>query len=222
MPGAAPRRLLLATRNAGKVRELRALLQGLTIELVGLDAVEPFPEVEETGETFADNALLKARAAVRASGLPAVADDSGLCVDALDGAPGVRSARFAGGDATDADNNHLLLERLADFDGARRTARFVCVAALVLPDGRETLFEGEVEGRILRAPRGQSGFGYDPLFYYEPFGSTFAEATAAAKNRVSHRARAFGQLVAHLRGLIGAEEQNVKTGPGKGGVDDGA
>lgn len=163
----------------------------------------PVPAVAECGETYAENALLKARAALAATGLPSLADDSGLEVDSLSGAPGVRSARFAGPQATDEDNNRLLLARLADVPAARRTARFVCVAALALPAGEPVVTRGEVEGRILIAPRGSRGFGYDPLFYYEPFGSTFGEADSAAKNQVSHRGQAFRAMAAEVRALIG-------------------
>jgi XTP/dITP diphosphohydrolase len=206
--------LLLATRNRGKVRELHALLADLPLELVGLDDVEGVGEIEETGTTFADNALLKARAAAGITGLATAADDSGLCVDALDGAPGVYSARFAGPGADDRRNNRLLLERLADVPEERRGARFVCAAALVVPDAWETVVEGEVRGRILTAPRGVSGFGYDPLFFYEPFGSTFAEAEPAAKNGVSHRARAFGKLSQAIRAYLAGERlAERKAGP---------
>jgi XTP/dITP diphosphohydrolase len=152
------------------------------------------PEVEETGATFAANAALKAEAVRDAAALPALADDSGLCVDALAGAPGVRSARFAGEAATDAQNNALLLERLQAVPEAERTARFVCVLALAVP-GRETQFvEGTAEGRILRTPRGAGGFGYDPLFFSPELGQTFAEAPAEQKHRVSHRGRALAAL----------------------------
>ncbi len=195
-------KLLLATRNQGKLRELTVLLAELSLELIGLDDLEGVPELEETGTTFADNALQKARAAVAATGLAAAADDSGLCVDALDGAPGVFSARFAGPEADPARNNQLLLERLRDLPAAQRSAHFVCAAALVLPDGREQVVEGTVAGTILDQPRGSGGFGYDPLFFYEPFGTSFGEASAAAKNRISHRGLAFAQLAVVVREMM--------------------
>jgi XTP/dITP diphosphohydrolase len=220
MPIRQQDRLLIATRNRGKLREIRVFLADLPLEVFGMDEAESdaelsdatangggrgrleFPEVEEVGATYTENALLKARSAARVAGLPALADDSGLEVDALDGAPGIHSARFAGPEATDIDNNRLLLARLAGVPEERRGARFVCTAALVLPDGREVVTEGVVEGRIIEAPRGPGGFGYDPLFFYEPFGITFGEAEAAAKNRVSHRARAFRAMACEVLGLI--------------------
>jgi XTP/dITP diphosphohydrolase len=194
-------KLLVATNNRGKREEIRALLAGLPLVIVGGDQVA-LPAVEETGETYAENALAKARAAAGASGMAALADDSGLEVDALGGAPGVRSARFAGPVADDAANNRLLLARLEGVPAAARTAHFVCVVALVLTDGREIVTRGSVEGVILDAPRGRGGFGYDPLFYYVPFGSTFGEAEGAAKNEVSHRAQALRVMAERLRALL--------------------
>ena len=199
-------KLLIATRNRGKLEEIREFLAGLPLAVIGLGGAGEVPEVEETGETYAENALIKARAATAATGLAAVADDSGLEVDALGGAPGVRSARFAGPGATDADNNQLLLARLAGVPAAGRAARFVCTAALVLPGDGEIATRGEVAGRILEAPRGRGGFGYDPLFFYEPFGLTFGEAEPAAKNRVSHRGRAFRALTARVRVMLESME----------------
>ena len=197
------RKLLIATRNRAKLEEIRETLGDLPVAVIGLEEVEPeVAEVEETGESYAANALLRARAAVAATGMAALADDSGLEVDALEGAPGVRSARFAGPRATDEDNNRLLLVRLAGMPAARRTARFVCTAALVFPDGDPIVTGGAVEGRILEAPRGGRGFGYDPLFYYEPFGLTFGEAESAAKNRVSHRGHAFRAMAVEVRALL--------------------
>lgn len=212
-------KLLIATRNRGKLVEIREFLADLPLAVIGFEEAERelagaagrtgttggspiFPEVEEVGATYAENALIKARAAVRISGLAVIADDSGLEVDALGGAPGVHSARFAGPEANDKDNNRLLLARLAGIPEAERGARFVCTAALVLPDGREVVTEGVVEGRITDAPRGPRGFGYDPLFFYEPFGITFGQAEADAKNRVSHRARAFRAMAREVRALL--------------------
>ncbi len=197
-------KLLVATNNRGKREEIRALLADLPIAIVGGDQAA-LPAVPETGETYAENALLKARAAVAATGLAALADDSGLEVDALGGAPGVRSARFAGPEADDEANNRLLLARLAGVPPPARTARFVCTMALVLPDGRAVVTRGSVEGVILAAPRGGGGFGYDPLFYYAPFAATFGEAEPAAKNEVSHRARALRAMVERVRALVAAE-----------------
>jgi XTP/dITP diphosphohydrolase len=184
-------RLVLATHNAGKVAELRRILDGLDVELLGADDVD-LPDVEETGETFVDNALLKARAGVAACGLACISDDSGLVVDALDGAPGVRSARYAGRHGDDEANLRLVLERMRG--RTDRTARFVCVAALVAPDGREWTEEGVLEGTLIEAPRGSGGFGYDPIFV--PAGSqrTTAEMRPEDKDAISHRGRAFRAL----------------------------
>lgn len=193
--------LVMATRNEKKRKELAVLLEGSGIRVEGLEALEPVPpEVEETGTTFAENALLKARA-VAAAGVWAIADDSGLEVDALGGEPGVRSARFAGEGATDADNNALLLRRLEGVEAARRTARFVAVIALVSPDGEEWVWEGTCPGTITFAPRGEGGFGYDPLFVPEGYEQTFAELPAEVKNRISHRARALAQAVPVIKQL---------------------
>jgi len=193
-------RLMLATTNPGKVKEFRTLLgqykrfEGLTL-LTPKDWPEPLPEVEETGATFAENARLKGAALAQATGLPALADDSGLCVEALGGEPGLHSARWAGADATDADRNALLLTRLSGVPAERRTARYVCVVSLAGPDGGSVEAEGTCAGMILDAPRGANGFGYDPLFFVEGFGRTMAELTEAEKNRVSHRARALKALL---------------------------
>jgi XTP/dITP diphosphohydrolase len=194
-------RLLLATGNPGKLRELRAILAGVPMELVGLADVGDGapPEVEETGATFLDNARLKARAYAAWSGLAAVADDSGLEVDALGGAPGVRSARYAGDRASDQANLDKLLEELAGVPPRRRRARFRCAAVLTDPPGmapewREWHAEAAWEGRILDAPRGSGGFGYDPVFLPDGWNRTSAEVDAATKDAASHRARAFRAL----------------------------
>ncbi|HSJ46475.1 MAG TPA: RdgB/HAM1 family non-canonical purine NTP pyrophosphatase [Euzebyales bacterium] len=187
--------VVLATRNRHKVVELRRILDGAPVELVsGLDL--DVPDVDETGETFAENALLKARACVQATGLPSVADDSGLVVDALDGAPGVRSARYAGEDADDDANLRLVLERLNA--ATRRTARFVCVAALVTPDGQEVTEDGVVDGVLTDAPRGEGGFGYDPIFIAVGQQRTNAELTPDQKDAISHRGAAFRAIRPHL------------------------
>ncbi|MYT30605.1 MULTISPECIES: RdgB/HAM1 family non-canonical purine NTP pyrophosphatase [unclassified Streptomyces] len=202
---AAPRRLVLATRNTGKITELRAILDAadLDVELVGADAYPGVPDVKETGVTFAENALLKAHALARATGLPAVADDSGLCVDVLGGAPGIFSARWAGRHGDDQANLDLLLAQLADIDDALRTARFACAAALALPDGTERVVEGTLEGTLRRTPAGTGGFGYDPVL--QPLGETrtCAELTPAEKNAISHRGKAFRALAPVVRELVG-------------------
>lgn len=185
-------RLLVATRNAGKKREYERLLEGLGLELVTLEDLGIDLEVAETGDTFAANALLKATGYAEASGLPTLADDSGLEVDALGGAPGVRSARYAAeaGAATDEDRYRVLLDALRGVPEAQRTARFRCVIAVAWPDGAVDTAEGAVEGRIAASPRGEHGFGYDPVFYLPEYGRTMGELAPEAKNRISHRARA--------------------------------
>lgn len=184
------RKLLVATRNPGKVREYKELLHGLPLELTWPEA-EGIPlEPEETGATFAENAILKARAYAAASGLLTWADDSGLEVDALGGEPGVQSSRYAGPDANDTDRYGLLLRKMADVPWERRTARFRCVVAIADPQGALHTAEGVCEGIIALAPRGANGFGYDPVFYLPDRGCTMAELTPAEKNQISHRARA--------------------------------
>jgi XTP/dITP diphosphohydrolase len=189
-------RLLLASANQGKLRELRTILDGLPVELVGLAEAglgEP-PEVEETGATFLENALLKGRAYAAWSGLAAVADDSGLEVDALGGAPGVRSARYAGPGAGDQANLDKLLAELTGVPPERRTARFRCAAVLVDPEAGEWHAEAAWEGRLLDAPRGSGGFGYDPVFLPDGWELTSAQVDQAAKDAASHRGQAFRSL----------------------------
>ncbi len=186
--------VVLATRNRGKVEELRRILVPFGIELVGLDDVAPYEPAPETAPDFAGNALAKAREAVRHTGLPAVADDSGLSVDALNGMPGVLSARWAGRHGDDVANLQLVLGQLEDVPDERRGARFVCAAAFALPDGREQVVEGVVEGVLLRAPRGSGGFGYDPLFVPHGSDRTTAEMTPQEKDAISHRGQAFRAL----------------------------
>ncbi|MEO3786421.1 RdgB/HAM1 family non-canonical purine NTP pyrophosphatase [Actinocorallia sp. B10E7] len=199
--------LVLATRNPGKIIELRDLLTSYTV--VGLESYPDAPDVPETELTFAGNALLKARAIAEHTGLPAVSDDSGLCVDALNGMPGVLSARWSGrfgGEhpgGRDRANLELVLDQLSDVPDAERGAHFVCAAAVVHPDGREHVVEGRMDGRIIREPRGTGGFGYDPIFELAELGRTTAELTAEEKTRVSHRGRAFRALAAYLDGLGG-------------------
>lgn len=196
----APRRVVLATGNAGKQRELSALLAPLGIVLI-LQTQLGIPSAEETGTTFEANALLKARHASRASGLPALADDSGLEVDALEGRPGVWSARYAGPDATDEANNAKLLAELAGVPAARRSARYRCVIAFVrdAEDAAPLIAEGAWEGRIGEARQGTGGFGYDPLFWPQGAAMTAAQMDPAAKNAVSHRGLALAQLLRMLR-----------------------
>ncbi|MEB8337926.1 RdgB/HAM1 family non-canonical purine NTP pyrophosphatase [Streptomyces endophyticus] len=199
-------RLILATRNNGKIVELRAILAdaGLPHELVGADAYPEVPDVRETGVTFAENALLKAHALAKATGLPAVADDSGLCVDVLGGAPGIFSARWAGKHGDDRANLELLLAQLGDIDDDRhRTAHFACAAALALPDGTERVVEGQLRGVLRHEPAGAGGFGYDPILQVEGDGRTAAELTADEKNAISHRGKAFRALVPVVRELLG-------------------
>ncbi|MFD8568271.1 RdgB/HAM1 family non-canonical purine NTP pyrophosphatase [Streptomyces sp. NPDC059639] len=199
-------RLILATRNNGKIVELRAILAdaGLPHELVGADAYPDIPDVRETGVTFAENALLKAHALAKATGLPAVADDSGLCVDVLGGAPGIFSARWAGRHGDDKANLELLLAQLGDIDEDRhRGAHFTCAAALALPDGTERVVEGQLRGVLRHAPEGSGGFGYDPILQVEGDTRTCAELSADEKNAISHRGKAFRALVPVVRELLG-------------------
>ena len=190
-------RLLLATRNAGKLAELRRLLESAVpgVEVVGLTDVDDYPEAPEIGATFAQNALLKAREAVRYTGLPAVADDSGLTVDALNGMPGVLSARWSGRHGDDDANTALLLGQLADVPDERRGAAFVCAAALVTPDGTERVLERQWRGTVIREKRGSNGFGYDPVFVPEGLSLTSAELEPEEKDARSHRGQAFAALV---------------------------
>ena len=192
-----PRRVVLATNNAKKLAELRRIVgeSAPDVEILGLADVPGYPEPPETERTFAGNALLKARACVAASGMPALADDSGLAVDVLNGMPGVRSARWAGSGASDQANNDLLLRQLTDVPDDDRAARFVCAMALVLPDGTEHVRLGEMSGRLSTAPVGDNGFGYDPLFVADGNTVTNGELEAAAKDAISHRGKAVRAIV---------------------------
>jgi XTP/dITP diphosphohydrolase len=198
-------KLLLATRNAGKLAELQRLLEAAVhgVEVIGLRDVEEYPEAPETGATFAENALLKAREAVRYTGLPAVADDSGLTVDALNGMPGVLSARWSGRHGDDDANTALLLGQIADVPDERRGAAFVCAAALVTPDGAERVLERQWRGTVIREKRGTNGFGYDPVFVPEGLQVTSAELPPAEKDARSHRGQAFAALVPVLAEVLG-------------------
>ena len=207
------RRVVLATNNAHKLAELRRIVTEAArdIEVLGLADLPRYPEPAETGRTFAENALLKARACLAATGLPAVADDSGLEVDVLNGMPGVRSARWAGPQASDADNNALLLRQLHDVPVDERTARFVCAMAAVLPNGAEHVRLGIMSGRLTVAPVGDNGFGYDPLFVADGQTETNAELSPTAKDAISHRGQAIRAmapvLVAELRQLAPAGKE---------------
>jgi len=196
-----PPKILLATANQGKVKELRDLVQGLPVQFVSLVELPDFPEVIEDQDTFEANALKKARTIAKAAGMVTLADDSGLCVDALGGRPGVYSARYAGEHATDAQKCLRILDEMRHVPDGQRNARFVCVLALVVPDGEENLFLGVCEGRITKELRGSAGFGYDPIFLFEPEGLTFAEMDRDAKNRVSHRGNALREFASFMKGL---------------------
>jgi XTP/dITP diphosphohydrolase len=197
--------LVLATRNPHKVDELHEILADadVDVQLVAASDFPDVPDVAETGETFAANALLKARAVAAATGLPAVADDSGLCVDALNGMPGIFSARWAGGHGDDRANLDLVLAQISDVPDERRGAAFECAAALALPDGRERVAEGRLEGVLVRERRGTGGFGYDPVFLPHGDTRTTAEMSAAEKHAISHRGRAFRALAPAIQELLG-------------------
>jgi XTP/dITP diphosphohydrolase len=198
-------RLVLATLNPHKIIELQRILAGgrVAAELVGLGEFPGAPDVAETGATFAANALLKATAIAQFTGLAAVADDSGFCVDALNGMPGVLSARWSGKHGDDLANLRLLLGQLTDVPDERRGAHFACAAALVLPSGRQHVSEGTVHGRVTRLPRGENGFGYDPIFVPDRSELTTAEMTAEAKDAISHRGRALRALAPVIAALLG-------------------
>ncbi|QOX79110.1 XTP/dITP diphosphatase [Trichlorobacter lovleyi] len=193
--------LLVATRNRGKIKEIKALLDGLVEEVICAADLPDLPETVEDGATFAENALKKAREASKATGLAVLADDSGLVVDGLNGRPGVYSARFAGADATDTANNLKLLQEIAGLSQPERSAAFVCSMAYVSPDGVERLFEGRVAGTIIDQPRGEHGFGYDPLFLVNGYQQTMAELPLEEKNRISHRGQALQAFKNFLGGV---------------------
>ena len=184
--------LVLATTNEGKTEEIRALLAEFPVEIKNLTDVGPTPPIEEDGETFEDNAVKKARFVAKILGFPALADDSGLMVEALGNGPGVRSARYAGEEATDAENNAKLLRELENVEN--RDAAFACVIAIAVPWGPALIYEGRCHGVIADKPLGSKGFGYDPVFYYPPLKKTFAQLSTEEKNQVSHRGQALGQL----------------------------
>jgi XTP/dITP diphosphohydrolase len=199
-------RVLVASRNAKKLEELRRILgEHLeSVDVVGLDDVDPFDEPVEDQPTFEGNALLKARAGVAASGLPTIADDSGLCVEALNGMPGVLSARWSGPPRSDERNNELLLAQLSDVPDDRRTAHFACAIALVHPDGREIVVEGRMDGRVIREVRGSGGFGYDVLFVADEFPDrTTAELSREEKDAISHRGKALREIAPLVAQMLG-------------------
>lgn len=193
-------KFVFASHNKGKIQEVQEILAPFGIEIEPIPA--DFPEIEENGTSFEENAKIKARAVCQATGLPAVADDSGLTVDALDGFPGIHSARWAGPEANDHDRNQLLLEKLLSGPEEQRGAQFVCVAACVFPDGRELAVRGQCRGTILGEEHGSGGFGYDPIFCVPEYGCTFGELASDVKNSISHRARAFTALGSALRTLL--------------------
>lgn len=188
--------LVLATRNAGKTAEIRDLLKDFPIEIRNLDDFGPIPEIEEDGATFDDNAYKKAHFAARVLGFPALADDSGLVVEALNGAPGVYSARYAGEKASDADRCAKLLQAMEG--QAHRAAAFECVISIAVPEGPALTYEARCEGQITDQPQGENGFGYDPIFFYPPLNKTFAQMTMTEKSRVSHRGKALRELQAEF------------------------
>ncbi len=199
-------KVILATRNPEKLVELRRILDAgrVPVDVGDLEEYPGMPEVAETGATFAENALLKARAVAAFTGLPAVADDSGLCVDALNGMPGVLSARWSGRHGDDEGNLRLVLAQLADAPPGRRGAHFFCAAALVLPGGAEHVTEGVLDGSLAAAPRGSNGFGYDPIFVPDGAAVTTAEMSPADKDRISHRGRALRALAPVIAALLGS------------------
>ena len=200
-----PVKLVLATRNSGKVIEFRRILEELApgaVELISIDQFPDLIDVEETGATFEENSLLKARYTSQATGLPAIADDSGLCVDALDGGPGILSARWAGKHGDDQANLQKVLDQLKGVPDDKRGAHFLCVTSLVLPDGRERVAEGRFEGSILRAAIGTNGFGYDPIFQPEGLAISSAQMSAKDKDLVSHRGKSLRSIAPHVIQLL--------------------
>jgi XTP/dITP diphosphohydrolase len=200
------KKLVIATRNAGKIAEFRRILDAIAqgaVELVGLDEFKNLVDVEETGATFEENALLKARYTAKMTGLPSISDDSGLCIDALGGAPGIFSARWAGAHGNDKANLEKVLEDLENVPDEERGAHFICATALVMPDGREVVKEERFEGNILRSPIGDQGFGYDPIF--SPLGMEISSAQMSAeeKDAVSHRGKSLRAIAPHVIEMLG-------------------
>ena len=200
-----PHQLLLATRNKGKIEEFRRIIEAIApgqIDLLGLDEFPDLHDVVEDGKTFQENALKKAREMSLATGLPAIADDSGLCVDALNGDPGVFSARWAGSHGDDEANTAKVLMQLIEVPDEKRSAHFTCVAALYLPDGRSHCEEAHFDGWILRAPIGEHGFGYDPIFRPEGYEISSAQMSAEEKDAISHRGKSLRAIAPHVIGLL--------------------
>ncbi|MBU0680491.1 MAG: XTP/dITP diphosphatase [Proteobacteria bacterium] len=195
-----PTIIVLATRNKGKIKEFQELLKGYPIDLKSLDDFGPIPEAVEDGATFDDNAYKKAHFTAKVLGLPAISDDSGLCVEALDGRPGVYSARYAGENATDQDNINKLLGEMKGV--TNRKAAFECVISIAVPSGPALTYEGRCEGEILNESRGEGGFGYDPIFYHAGLGKTFAEANMDEKNKISHRGKALAEVAAEMPNIL--------------------
>jgi XTP/dITP diphosphohydrolase len=200
--GAELKKIVFASRNRGKIREIRSMLAGSGIDVLSLEDYPDHPEIREDGKSFLENALKKAKTVSEATGETVLADDSGLEVDALDGAPGIYSARYAGDDADDEKNILKLLNDLKGFPSGRRNSAFRCVLVLYRPDATYDFFEGRWEGRITQTPVGESGFGYDPVFFLPEMGVTVAQLTPEVKNRISHRAQAFTKLREHLQKSI--------------------
>ncbi len=193
------RKLIVATKNSGKLKEIREILGGLPYEVISMEDAGITDDIEETGSTFEENALIKAREINKKTGQMVMADDSGLEVDYLNGAPGIYSSRFAGEGATDEDKNNKLLELLKDVPVPNRTARFVCVIAVVFPDGTHFTVRGTCEGYIGHKPEGSNGFGYDPLFYIPRFNMTTAQMSSDKKHEISHRGKALRMMVEELK-----------------------
>ena len=200
--------LVVATRNKNKLREFREILKDIQIEILSLDDFGPIPEAIEDGDSFDENAYKKAIHTAKVLGLPAIADDSGLVVDALNGEPGVYSARYAGENATDEDNSQKLLTALQGVE--KRSAHFQCVISIAVPSGPALTYEGKCDGTIIDEKRGDNGFGYDPIFYFEELGKTFAELSMEEKNKVSHRGKALAEVKAEATMIKKWLEQRLR------------
>lgn len=196
------KKFIVATRNKGKLKEIKEILDGFQFEVLSMEEAGIYKDIEEYGTTFEENALIKAEEVFRLTGEMVMADDSGLEVDYLNGAPGVYSSRFAGEGATDGDRNNKLLDLLRDVPFEKRTARFVCAIAVVLPDGRHFAVKGTCEGYIGFKPEGDNGFGYDPLFYIPQYDITIAQMRSEEKNAISHRGKALGLMVEELKKAV--------------------
>jgi XTP/dITP diphosphohydrolase len=205
------RPLILATHNRGKISEFKGLLSGFPIKIMSLRDMGPVPSIIEDGTTFEENAYKKAHETAKTIGFPALADDSGLMVEALEGQPGVHSARYAGERATDQDNNRKLLKAMEG--KTHRRAVFQCVISIALPSGPALTYEGSCEGEITRYPQGEDGFGYDPIFYYPPLNKTFAQMTPEEKNRISHRGMAMAELRGEFQKVLTWLEQRLSEEP---------